>query len=277
MGVDVGGTFTDVVLERDGGIEVAKVPSTPDDQAAGVLAGGDRLGVAPADLARFVHGTTVATNAVLERAGAALVLVTTAGFRDLLEIGRQDRPSLYDLEADRPAPLVDRSRVVEAAERITAEGAVLEELSEAEVARVVDAVRELSPAAVAVSLLFSFLDDRHEVRLASALREALGDEVAISRSSEVLPVFREYERTSTTALNAYVGPPMARYLGSLERRLGERSLGVPVEVMRSGGGTFTASVAARSPVHTLLSGPAAGAWGAAAVGRACGEDRLIAF
>ncbi|MBW3618617.1 MAG: hydantoinase/oxoprolinase family protein [Actinobacteria bacterium] len=277
MGVDVGGTFTDVVLERDGVIEVAKVPSTPQDQAEGVLAGGDRLGVSPADLARFVHGTTVATNAVLERAGAALVLVTTAGFRDLLEIGRQDRPSLYDLDADRPAPLVDRSRVVEAAERVTAEGEVLTELTDAEVTRVVDAVRQLAPAAVAVSLLFSFLDDRHERRLATALREALGEDVAISISSEVLPVFREYERTSTTALNAYVGPPMARYLGSLERRLRERSLGVPVEVMRSGGGTFTAAVAGRSPVHTLLSGPAAGAWGAAAVGRACGHDRIIAF
>ena len=277
MGVDVGGTFTDVVLERDGVIEVAKVPSTPEDQAEGVLAGGDRLGVPPADLARFVHGTTVATNAVLERAGADLVLVTTAGFRDLLEIGRQDRPSLYDLEADRPAPLVDRSRVVEATERVTAEGEVLTELTDAEVTRVVDEVRQLAPAAVAVSLLFSFLDDRHERRLATALREGLGEDVAISISSEVLPVFREYERTSTTALNAYVGPPMTRYLGSLERRLGERSLGVPVEVMRSGGGTFTAAVAARSPVHTLLSGPAAGAWGAAAVGRACGHDRIIAF
>lgn len=277
LGVDVGGTFTDVVVEEGGATRVAKVPSTPSDQSAGVLAGIDRLDVSPGELARFAHGTTVATNAVLERAGASLVLVTTRGFRDLLEIARQDRPSLYDQTVDRPAPLVARGRVVEAAERISAEGEVLTGLSDAEVERVVADVTALDPEAVAVSLLFSFLDDRHERRLAEALEAALPDRVVVSRSSDVLPVFREYERTSTTALNAYVGPPMSRYLGSLEERLRGRGLDVPVEVMRSGGGTFTARVAARYPVNTLLSGPAAGAWGAAAVGRACGHEKLIGF
>jgi N-methylhydantoinase A len=277
LGVDVGGTFTDVVLQRGATIEVAKVPSTPRDQAEGVLAGARRLGIDAAELVRFAHGTTVATNAVLERAGGDLVLLTTAGFRDLLEIARQDRPSLYDLDADRPAPLVPRDRVIEVTERLTAEGAVLTPLTDAEIDRVTAVVRGLEPTAVAISLLFSFLDDRHERRLAEALEELLPDGVTVSRSSDVLPVFREYERTSTTALNAYVDPPMSRYLGSLEDRLLADGLAVPVEVMRSGGGTFVASIAARYPVNTLLSGPAAGAWGAAAVGRACGEQRLIAF
>ncbi|HEX9887832.1 MAG TPA: hydantoinase/oxoprolinase family protein [Nitriliruptorales bacterium] len=272
LGVDVGGTFTDLVLEQDGQVRVAKVASTPRDQAAGVLDGIDRLGADPGDLRRFAHGTTVATNAVLERAGARTVLVTTEGFRDLLEIARQDRPSLYDLTVDRPPPLIPRDLVVEAPERVSAEGAILRALDEP--GAVAAAVADLAPEAVAVCLLFSFLDDRHERAIVEAL-EGLG--VPVSRSSAVLPVFREYERASTTALNAYVAPPMSSYLGSLERRLRGAGLTTPVEVMRSGGGTFTADLAARSPVHTLLSGPAAGAWGAAAVGRLVGDDELIAF
>ena len=272
VGVDVGGTFTDVVLGLDDGVRVAKVPSTPDDQAEGVLDGVRQLAVRPADIVRFAHGTTVATNAVLERAGARTVLVATAGFRDLLEIARQDRPALYDLFADRPAPLVRGDAVVEATERIAADGTVLVSLADA--GAVADRVAALAPEAVAVSLLFSFLDDRHERAVTDALA-GLG--VPVSRSSDVLPVFREYERTSTTVLNAYVAPVMARYLSSLERRLRDAGLGCTVEVMRSGGGTFAADLAGRYPVNTLLSGPAAGAWGAAALGRAAGDEELIAF
>lgn len=273
LGVDVGGTFTDLVLARDDGVGVAKVPSTPDDQAEGILAGIARLDLDPATLGRFAHGTTVATNTVLERDGARLVLVTTAGFRDLLTIGRQDRPRLYDLAARRPAPLVTADRVVEVIERVSAEGEVLVALEDDEVARVVDAVAELEPDAVAISLLFGFLVPDHEQRLEAALDD-LG--VLVTRASSLLPVLREVERTSTAALNAYVAPRMGRYLGSLERRLGDAGLGVPVEVMRSGGGTFTTGVAAREPIHTLLSGPAAGAWGAAALGRVLGIGELIA-
>jgi N-methylhydantoinase A len=212
LGVDVGGTFTDLVLSSPDGIAVAKVPSTPDDQAQGILDGIDRLEVAAATLTRVAHGTTVATNTVLERDGARVVLLLTAGFRDLLHIGRQDRPRLYDLARGRPEPLVPVERIVEVAERVGADGAVVAPLSDAEVDRVVAAVRDLAPDAVAISLLFGFLTAEHEQRLAEALAD-LG--VPVTRASALLPVLREVERTSTVALNAYVAPRMDRYLASL--------------------------------------------------------------
>ena len=273
LGVDVGGTFTDLVLARGDALAVAKVPSTPADQATGILDGVSRLDLDVATVTRFVHGTTVATNTVLERDGARTVLVTTHGFADLLAIARQDRPRLYDLSAERSAPVVDRGMVVEAHERLDANGTVRVALTDDEVDRVVAAVGDLEPEAVVISLLFSFVDPDHERRLAAALREA--GHVAVTASCELLPVFREVERTSTAALNAYVAPRMRRYLASLQTRLEDVGLACPVEVMRSGGGTFTATVATREPVHTLLSGPAAGAWGAAALGRAAGIEDLI--
>ena len=276
VGVDVGGTFTDVVaFDPDtGGVEVAKVPSTPTDQARGVLDGLAALGLDPRLLSGFAHGTTVATNAVLERRGARTVLVVTEGFRDLLEIARQNRPSLYDLFADRPPPLVPRDLVVEAPERVAVDGSIVKGLDDSQAASVAAAVAALEPESVAICLLHSFSEPKHERAVAAALRD-LG--VLVSASVDVLPVFREYERASTTALNAYVAPPMDRYLGHLERRLRDGGLRVPVEVMRSGGGTFDAAAAAASPVHTLLSGPAAGAWGAAAAGRSTGVSDVIAF
>ena len=272
LGVDVGGTFTDLVLASEESIGVAKVPSTPVDQAEGIGAGIERLHLDVASLTRFAHGTTVATNTVLERDGARIVLVTTAGFRDLLAIARQNRPRLYDLDARRPAPVVDRDMVVEVEERVGADGAVRIAMTDAEVARVVAAVRDRAPEAVAIALLFGFLTPDHEERLEAALTD-LG--VPVTRASALLPVVREVERTSTTVLNAYLVPRMSRYLGSLEERLRGLGLASAVEVMRSGGGTFTAGLAAREPVHTLLSGPAAGAWGAAALGRAAGVTELI--
>lgn len=273
LGVDVGGTFTDLVLDTPDGVRVAKVPSTPSDQATGILTGLDRLALDAATLDRFVHGTTVATNAVLERAGARTVLVTTAGFGDLLTIGRQARTELYALAARRPAPVVPRETTVEVHERVGADGEVVVALEAGEVERVVAAVRALAPEAVAVSLLFGFLVPDHEQRVAAALREALA--VPVSVASELLPTFREVERTSTVALNAYVAPVVGRYLASLGRQLGAAGLRRDVEVMRSGGGTGTADALAREPVHTLLSGPAAGAWGAAAVGRAAGVQDVL--
>ena len=274
LGVDVGGTFTDLALVTPAGVRVTKVPSTPADQSSGVLAGLAQLELHPGNLARFVHGTTVATNTVLERDGARTVLVTTAGFGDLLAIGRQDRPHLYRLDLGRPAPVVPRGLVVEVDERIGADGEVVTPLTERELERVATSVAAMGPEAVAVSLLFSFLVPDHEHRLVRALGR-LG--VPVSGSAALLPVLREVERTSTTALNAYVAPRMTRYLASLETRLRDDGLNVPVEVMRSGGGTAAAQVTRREPVHTLLSGPAAGAWGAAAIGHAAGADDLIAF
>ncbi len=274
LGVDVGGTFTDLVASDADGIRVAKVPSTPDDQAEGILAGVEQLGIPLPELARFAHGTTVATNTVLERDGARTVLITTAGFRDLLAISRQDRPHLYRLDARRPDPVVSSGQVVEAVERIGSDGEIVTELTDAEVERVVEAVRALEPEAIAISLLFGFMVPDHEQRLREAL---VALEVPITVASDLLPVLREVERTSTAALNAYVAPRMSRYLGSLERSLGSEGLVPDVEVMRSGGGTFTTRIAVREPVHTLLSGPAAGAWGAAALGSAVGVEDLIAF
>ena len=274
LGVDVGGTFTDLVVADRHGTRVAKTPSTPADQAEGILTGLARLELDAGRVTRFVHGTTVATNTVLERDGARTVLVTTAGFRDVLAIARQDRPHLYDLATRRPPPVVSRGDVVEVAERVGADGAVVTPLTDEEVRRVVADVDGHAPDAVAVSLLFSFLRPDHEERLAEALARL---DIPVTTSSRLLPVLREVERGSTAALNAYVAPRISRYLGSLSSRLTDAGLGVDIEVMRSGGGTFAAWAAADEPIHTLLSGPAAGAWGAAALGAAVGWPDVIAF
>ncbi len=276
VGVDVGGTFTDVVVAgpEPGDVRVAKVPTTPSDQSVAVLAGLGHAGVGPADIERFVHGTTVATNAVLERRGARTVFVVTEGFRDLLEIARQTRPKLYDLFADRTPPLVPRELVVEARERVAVDGEVVTPLDDP--AAVAASVRALEPEAVAICFLHSFMRPEHERSVATALAGATGG-IDVSVSSEVLPVFREYERASTTVLNAYVTPGMRRYLDTLADSLAEHGLPGTVQVMRSGGGTFDAGLAVRFPVHTLLSGPAAGAWGAAAVAASSGFPEAIGF
>ncbi len=276
IGVDVGGTFTDVVLARDGEIVVWKLPSTPQDQSEGFERGVrevlDRAG-APT-VASIAHGTTVATNAVLERRGAPTGLLTTDGFRDVLVIGRQNRPALYDLWADRPAPLVPPERAAGVVERIDKDGSVVVALDEddarAAIARVLDAGAE----SIAVCLLFSFADDRHERRLRELIAER-APAVRVSLSSEVLPEFREYERASTTALDAFVGPVMERYVERIRGRVAD--LEAPVVVMRSGGGTMSLETAAHEPVHTVLSGPAGGARGGALVARAAGYDDVVTF
>jgi N-methylhydantoinase A len=272
-GVDVGGTFTDVVVvERDArGLapRAIKTPTTPADQGVGVVNGleeGARGGVRS-----LGHGTTTATNAILERDVARTVLVTTRGFADVLVIGRQARPALYDLTVTRPDPLVASDLVVTVDERVAGDGSVVTALTDAEVARVVDAVAALHPESVAVSLLFSYTNDAHERRLCAALSERLG--VPVTRSSALLPEFREYERASTCVLNAAVAPRMHRYLSGLDRRLPD----VTVTVMMSGGGTTDLAYAAEAPVHTLLSGPAAGVVAAAAVAAAAGHPDAVAF
>ena len=266
VGVDVGGTYTDLVaVERDGGVTTRKVPSTPSDQSDGVA---QVLGLLEgAAVSRFVHGTTVATNMLLERAGARVALVATEGFTDLLHLARQDRASLYDLARHHPSPLVARDHTVGARERMVPEG-VHVALSDEAVAHVVERVRALAPDVVAISLLHAYADGAHERRLADALHEAL-PALEIVLSSEVFPEIREYERTATTVAEAYLRPGVARYLERLAARA--HALHVPPPgVMTSGGGMRTVTQAARGAASLALSGPAGGVVGAAAALRAAG-------
>ena len=272
VGVDVGGTFTDLVaVMPDGTLEIRKVASTPHDPAVGLFRALDALGGAQA-IDVLVHGTTVATNALLERRGARVALVTTAGFEDLLWLRRQDRAALYELARDHPAPLVARQDVVGARERMGPAGAI-EELSEREVSRVVAEVRALAPESVAIALLFAFRHPEHERRLAAALRAACPD-VPVAASHEVLPVFREYERTSTTSAEAYLRPKIASYVSRIAKAIKER--GVPTfRVMTSSGGTLGPEQAARRAASLALSGPAGGVVGARIVGAAVDARDLL--
>jgi N-methylhydantoinase A len=255
VGVDVGGTFTDLVGVVGGELVTAKVPSGPGSVGAALRA----AGISEVDV--LAHGTTVATNALLERRGARTALVTTEGFRDVIEIGRQNRASLYDLTAHRPAPLVPRELRFTVRERMGPNG-VVAPLDEESVARAVEAVREAGVEAVAVCLLFSFLHPEHELRVGEAL-EALG--VPVSLSCELLPEFREYERCSTVVANAYLGPALSSYLAEVEPE--------PL-VMQSSGGVVDAGTAAKRAAACVLSGPAAGVAGAAFV---AGSTDVLTF
>src|SRR5215203_2233382 len=276
LGVDVGGTFTDAVLLDDGAIHTAKVPTTPRQEAVGVMRAVEAVlagaGVEADAVELFAHGMTVGTNALLEERGARTALVATRGFSDLLEIGRQNRPSLYHPCRGRPRPLVDRDLRFEAAERIGSAG-VIEELADEEVDGLVERLRASGAKSIAVCLLFAFSDPSHERRIATALREALPD-VHVSASHEVLPAFREYERFSTTVIDAYLSPLLGRYLTRLASACDERGLPEP-EVMRSSGGTAEAAEAARSSAWSVLSGPAGGAVGAGLLARAAGNPDAI--
>jgi N-methylhydantoinase A len=274
VGVDVGGTFTDLVALGEGGdIRVRKVVTTPADPAVGLFGALDVEGLAPSDpVDVLIHGTTIATNALLERRGARVVLVTTRGFEDLLWLRRQDRAALYDLARDHPPPLVSRGDVVAVAERMGPAG-VLEPLADGEVARAVAAVRALAPEAVAVSFLFAFRHAAHERSIAAALRAALPG-VPVAASHEVLPVFREFERTSTTTVEAYLRPKVATYLTRLERDVRGRGVAA-LRVMTSSGGTLPPAAAAARAASLALSGPAGGVVGARLVGVAVGVSELL--
>ncbi len=264
VGVDVGGTFTDLVTVRDGRVEVDKVPSTPESPAEGVLAGLDGVGVPPAAVGFLGHGTTVATNAVLEGTWADTALVTTAGFRDAVEIGRQTRPDIYDFRAAKPAPVVPRDRRYEVPERLDERGRVVKPLDEPAVRELARDLAATDTESVAVATLFAFENPVHERRIAELFREE-GVEAAISLSSTVLPEIREYERTLTTALNAGLVPVVDGYVGAIADGADERGVTAPLRLMGSDGGLVTAASARERPVETLLSGPAAGVRGAAHV------------
>jgi len=274
LGVDVGGTFTDLVALVDGELVTGKVPSTPEDQSRGVMAVVERADVAAADVVAFAHGMTVATNALLERRGARTALVTTEGFRDVLEIARQNRPSLYDLTADRPPALIPRELRFCVRERMGPEGE-LEALEEGGVEEVVTALRATEVEAVAVCLLFAFAHPEHEQAVGAALRDALPD-VHVSLSSDVLPEFREYERFSTTTANAYLAPRLSAYLRTLAQQVQRASMPAPM-VMQSSGGVVDMSVAAQLPAACVLSGPAGGVVGAAFAAAASGYEDVLSF
>ena len=229
LGVDVGGTFTDAVVFDGAEVFTAKAPTTPADQSEGVLraidAALEAAGAASADVERFAHGMTVGTNALLEERGARTALVTTAGFGDLLDVARQNRPRLYDLCAPKPAPLVDNDLRFGAAERTGPDG-VIDPLEPGEIERIVDEVDASGAESTAVCLLFSYLDPDHERRIATRLRERLPT-VHVSASHEVLPRFREYERCSTTVIDAYLSPLLGRYLDRLGEAASAKGLPEP--------------------------------------------------
>ncbi len=274
LGVDTGGTFTDFVLYRDDTLEVHKVLSTPDAPERAILQGIAELGLS-GELERLavVHGSTVATNAALEGKGVRTVYIGNHGLKDLLTIGRQNRAELYNLQPAAVQPPVPEPLCLESGGRLGADGSVVEPLDEEELAELVAQVTALSPRSVAINLLFSFLDDRFERRIAEALSEATAGEVFISRSSEVLPEIKEYERGIATWLNAWVGPLVQGYL----QRLRQGLPGVPLSVMQSSGDTIAAEQAGRFAVNMLLSGPAGGLAGARAVARDAGCERLLTF
>ncbi len=277
LGVDVGGTFTDAVL-LDGAVHSAKVPTTPGAESEGVMAAVEavlaRAGAEPGAVATFAHGMTVGTNALLEERGARTALVATRGFADVLEIGRQDRPELYKLCAPKPAPLVEPELRFEAAERTGPEG-VVTPLAAAEPERLAAALAGSGAEAVAVCLLFSYLDPGHERAIAAHLRERLPG-VHVSASHEVLPRFREYERCSTTVIDAYLSPLLGSYLGELGEATAAAGLPAP-QVMRSSGGVAPAEEAARAGAWSVLSGPAGGAVGAGLLARISGDGNALGF
>ncbi len=276
IGVDVGGTFTDVALSVDDRLVTAKVPTT-DDQHVGVLEGidkaCDRAGIDPADIDGFAHAMTVSVNALLERGGAKTALVTTEGFRDVLEIGRQDRPALYDLEAEKPEPLVPRDRRFEVAERTTAAG-IERPVDADEVRDLAATLRERDVEAVAISLLHAYADPENERVVAETLREEL--EVPVSASHEVLAEFREFERTSTTAVDAYVRPAIDSYVGQLVDEASDAGIPAP-RIMQANGGIADPETVREHAVTTTLSGPAAGVVGAAATVDDDDVEGLVTF
>ena len=288
VAIDTGGTFTDSFFIRDGRMEILKIPSTPGNPAKAIadalekiFSAASRVDTAELDL---LCGTTVGTNALLERRGGRVALVTTAGFEDVLEIRRQARPRLYDFFVERLEPLVPRERRLGARERVGADGKIVASLSDREVSRLANRMRASRLDSVAVCLLFSFLRPEHERLVARRLR---AEGYAVSVSHEILPEFREYERTSTTVVNAYLAPVMSRYLEEVERNArgaigagsasGKNASSARVRIMQSNGGILSARVAAREPVRTVLSGPAGGALGARQVAADAGYERIISF
>jgi N-methylhydantoinase A len=275
LGVDVGGTFTDLLLADPaaGGFRIAKVPSTPADQSDGFMAGLDALGVTPGALETIIHGTTVGTNAVLERKGVRCGMITTRGFRDTLELGRRTRPNAWGMFGHFE-PIISRDRRLEVTERIDASGNVVAPLDEDEVRAAVQALREMGAEALIIHFVHAYLNPDHEARAGAIARE-VWPESFITLGSEILREVREFERGSTAALNGYIQPIMTRYLGHLQSRLGAGGFAHELLVMQGNGGMMTAGIAGEKAVQTVMSGPAAGAIAAAHLGAAAGFPNVI--
>ncbi len=280
LGIDSGGTFTDVVLfdESTGKVDITKTPSTPQNASIGVFNGITKILTAekvdPQTVSSLIHGTTVATNALLEYKGVPAAVLLTSGFKDILSIVRQDRPSLYDYFIRRPDPLIPRRRRYEVEERVLYDGTVAQELNEGLVREIIGELKSKSIGAVAVCLLHSYANPDHEIRIKELFRE-LYPEASVSLSCEILPEIREYERMSTTAINAYVMPIIERYLADLQERMKEAGLSVELNVMQSNGGIMTSSAAGQKSVATILSGPAGGVIGSQGIANLAGFKDII--
>jgi N-methylhydantoinase A len=278
VAVDIGGTFTDVVLfdEVSGAVSAAKVSTTPANFADGVLAAIHTGRIDPAAVVTFVHGTTVVINAITQRSGVKTALVTTAGFRDVLEIGRGNRPDMYNLKFHKPKPLVPRRLRFEVRERVGADGSVWTPLVTEDLEAVVDSCQVEGVEAIAVCFLHAYAHPKHEEAAAAFLRARLPG-VLVTASSEITREWREFERSSTAALNAYVQPILDGYLGDLENRLRAEGLTAPLFAMLSNGGTASFAAARKTPISLVESGPVAGVTGAALIGRIIDDGNIIAL
>ena len=280
MGVDIGGTFTDVALSGGEGYVSAKLPTTPEDPVRGVRdamrAALRRAGAGPGEVGAVIHGTTLATNAIIERKGATVGVIATEGFRDILEIAYERRYDQYDLYLDKPDLLVPRERCLTVPERIDAGGEVLRRLDEAAVDPLVERLERLGVDSLAVGLLHSYANPVHERRLRELI-SARRPDLPISLSCEVCPEIREFDRLCTTVVNAYIKPLMARYLSSLARTLAGEGFQCPLLVMTSGGGMTSVDTAVRFPVRLVESGPSGGALLARRIARELGLDSVVSF
>ncbi len=280
IGVDIGGTFTDVVLEKDSARYTAKVLTTPRAPEEGVGQGIEGVlaqsGVTPGEVSLIIHGTTLATNALIERKGVITALVTTEGFRDSIEMGSESRFEQYDINMEKPLPLVPRRRRFPVAERLNAAGEVILPLDEAAVAALVEPLKEHDVESVAIGFLHSYVNPAHERRAHEILSAALPD-VTFTLSSEVAPEMREYERFSTACANAYVQPIMARYLRRLEAGLKAEGFTCPLFVMLSGGGVADIETGIRFPIRLVESGPVGGAIFSSHAAAECGLSEVLSF
>jgi N-methylhydantoinase A len=274
IAVDIGGTFTDLVMESDAGTRISKVLTTPEDLVEGVQNAVKKAGADLEDVSLFIHGTTVGLNTFLERSGGKVALVTTRGYRDAYIIGRGHRPDMYDLKYHKPAPLVERDSILEIDERISASGEELLPLDSNSVEVAAKAIAEAEYEAVAVSLIHSYVDPLHELETRNILRKSLPD-IPIVLSHEVAPEWREYERTSSTVTSVYITPRVRDYLSRLSEALRDQGLSVPLHITQSNGGAMIADSAADRAVLTLYSGPVGGVIGGREVGRQADQPDLI--